>query len=114
MKITLSVEELKVLLNCIFGAMDVTSIYHSLTGHPDVYMNKPEEPAVLSDDEVHNNIVQMCMKRKLVLYINEVPEYITGSPNYDMVAERLYPYDGEIVSIINDDKNEYKWYVNTL
>lgn len=108
MKITLSVEELKVLLNCIYGTQCAANTY------PDMYMNKPEEPTVLSDDEVHNNIVRMCMKRKLVLYINEVPEYITDSPNYDMIAERLYPYDGEIVSIINDDKNEYKWYVNTL
>lgn len=108
MKITLSVEELKVLLNCIYGPQCVANTY------PDMHMNKPEEPTVLSDDEVHNNIERMCMKRKLVLYINEVPEYITDSPNYDMIAERLYPYDGEIVSIINDDKNEYKWRVNTL
>lgn len=108
MKITLSVEELKVLLNCIYGTQCVANTYS------DMHMNKPEEPTVLSDDEVHNNIVRMCMKRKLVLYINEVPEYITDSPNYDMIAERLYPYDGEIVSIINDDKNEYKWHVNTL
>lgn len=108
MKITLSVEELKVLLNCIYGTQCDANTY------PDMHMNKPEEPTVLSDDEVHNNIVRMCMKRKLVLYINEVPEYNTDSPNYDMIAERLYPYDGEIVSIINDDKNEYKWHVNTL
>lgn len=108
MKINLTLEEAKILLNCIYGTQCVANTY------PDMYMNKPEEPTVLSDDEVHNNIVQMCMKRKLVLYVNEVPEYITGSPNYDMVAERLYPYDAEIVSIINDNKNEYKWYVNTL
>lgn len=108
MKINLTLEEAKILLNCIYGTQCVANT------HPDMFMNKPEEPTVLSDDEVHNNIMQMCMKRKLVLYINEVPEYITGSPNYDMVAERLYPYDGEIVSIINDNKNEYKWYVNTL
>lgn len=107
MKINISVKELKEILSDIVG--DGVEI-----GNNENFMNKPEEPTVLSDDEVHNNIVQMCMKRKLVLYINEVPEYITGSPNYDMVAERLYPYDGEIVSIINDDKNEYKWYVNTL
>lgn len=104
MKIIISVQELKEILSYVFG----TSF------EPKNFMNKPEEPTVLSDDEVHNNIVRMCMKRKLVLYINEVPEYITDSPNYDMIAERLYPYDGEIVSIINDDKNEYKWHVNTL
>lgn len=107
MKVIISVKELKEILSDIVGiGVEI--------GNNENFMNKPEEPTVLSDDEVHNNIVQMCMKRKLVLYINEVPEYITGSPNYDMVAERLYPYDGEIVSIINDDKNEYKWYVNTL
>ena len=114
MKITLSVEELKVALNRIFGTTDTTTMYRNLTSRPDMYMNKPEEPTVLSDEEVHNNIVQMCMKRKLVLFINEIPEYITDSPNYDRVAETLYPYDGEIVSIINDEKDEYKWYVNTL
>ena len=98
MKNKLTLEEAMILLNCIYGTQCVANTY------PDMHMNKPEEPTVLSDDEVHNNIVQMWMKRKLVLYINEVPEYITGSPNYDMVAERLYPYDGEIVSIINDNK----------
>ena len=108
MKIELSLEEAKILLNCIYGTQCVANIY------PDMHMNKPEEPTVLSDEEVHNAIVKMCMKRKLVLYINEVPEYITDSPNYDMIAERLYPYDGEIVSIIKDNKNEYNWYVNTL
>lgn len=108
MKITLSVEELKVLLNCIYDTQRVANTYS------DMYMNKPEEPTVLSDEEVHNKIVRMCMKRKLVLYINEVPEYITDSPNYDGVAETLYPYDGEIVSIINDEKDEYKWHVHTI
>lgn len=108
MKIELTIEEAKLLLNCIYGNKCVANTY------PDACMNKPEEPTVLSDEEVHNNIVRMCMKRKLVLYINEVPEYITDSPNYDRVAETLYPYDGEIVSIINDEKDEYKWYVNTL
>lgn len=108
MKIELTIEEAKLLLNCIYGSKCVTNMY------PDACMNKPEEPTVLSDEEVHNNIVKMCMKRKLVLYINEVAEYITDSPNYDRVAETLYPYDGEIVSISNDEKDEYKWYVNTL
>lgn len=108
MKIKLTLEEAKILLNCIYGTQCLANTY------PDMCMNKPEEPTVLSDEEVHNKIVRMCMKRKLVLYINEIPEYITGSPNYDMVAERLYPYDGEIVSIIHDNKDEYKWYVNTL
>lgn len=108
MKIELTIEEAKILLNWIYGNQCIANTYS------DMYMNKPEEPTVLSDEEVHNNIVKMCMKRKLDLYINEVPEYITDSPNYDMIAERLYPYDGEIVSIINDNKNEYKWYVNTI
>ena len=107
MKIIISAKELKEILS------DIVNIGVEI-GNTENFMNKPEEPTVLSGEEVHNNIVQMCMKRKLVLYINEVPEYITDSPNYDMVAERLYPYDGEIVSIINDNKNEYKWYVNTL
>lgn len=108
MKIKLTLYEAKILLHCIYGTQCVANTY------PDMYMNKPEEPTVLSDEEVHNNIVQMCMKRKLVLYINEVPEYITDSPNYDRVAETLYPYDGEIVSIINDEKDEYKWHVHTI
>ena len=108
MKIELTIEEAKLLLNCIYGTQCVANTY------PDTCMNKPEEPTVLSDEDVHNNIVRMCMKRKLVLYINEVPEYITDSPNYDRIAEALRPYDGEIVSIINSDKDEYKWHVNTL
>ena len=108
MKIKLTLEEAKILLNCIYGTQRDANTYS------DIYMNKPEEPTVLSDEEVHNSIVKMCTKRKLALYINEVPEYVTGSPNYDMVAEKLYPYDGEIISIINDEKDEYKWYVNTL
>lgn len=107
MKINISAKELKEILSDIIGiCVEI--------GKTDNFMNKPEEPTVLSDEEVHNNIVQMCMKRKLVLYINEVPEYITDSPDYDSVAETLYPYDGEIVSIINDEKDEYKWHVHTL
>lgn len=107
MKINISAKELKEILSDIIGiCVEI--------GANDNFMNKPEEPTVLSDEEVHKNIVQMCMKRKLVLYINEVPEYITDSPDYDRVAETLYPYDGEIVSIINDEKDGYKWYVNTL
>jgi hypothetical protein len=107
MKIIISVNELKEILSDIVGIVVEN-------GNTENFMNKPEEPTVLSDDEVHNKIVRMCMKRKLVLYVNEVPEYITDAPNYDRVAETLCPYDGEIVSIINDEKDEYKWYVNTL
>lgn len=107
MKINISVKELKEILSDIIGiCVEIDA--------NDNFMNKPEEPTVLSDEEVHNNIVQMCMKRKLHLFINEVPEYITDRPNYDSIAETLHPYDGEIVSIINDKKDEHKWYVNTL
>lgn len=105
MKITLSVEELKILLNCIYGAHCVANTY------PDMCMNKPEEPTVLSDEEVHNNIVKMCMQNKVNLYVNEVITYSTNKPNYDRVAEELYPYDGEIVSITHGGDN---WYINTL
>lgn len=101
MKIKLSVKEAKLLLSCLYGKQCVANMY-------------PEEPTVLSDEEVHNKIVQMCIKRKLILYINEVPEYVTDRPDYDRIAETLQPYDGEIVSIINSDKDEYKWYVNTI
>lgn len=107
MKINISAKELKEILS------DIVNIGVEI-GNTENFMNKPEEPTVLSDEEVHNEIVKMCMKRKLVLYINEVPEYITDSPDYDSVAETLYPYDGEIVSIINDEKDEYKWHVHTL
>lgn len=113
MKITLSVEELNVLLNCIFGTMDVASMYPNLAAGPDMCMNKPEEPTVLSDEEVHNSIVKMCMQNKINLYINEVLTYTTDRPNYDMIAEELYPYDGEIVSIMNSKKGN-NWYINTL
>ena len=105
MKITLSVEELKTLLNCIYGTQCVANTY------PDMRMNKPEEPTALSDEEVHNFIVKMCMHNKVNLYINEILTHTTNRPNYDIIAEGLRPYDGEIVSIINKDDN---WYVNTL
>lgn len=105
MKIMLSVEELKTLLNCIYGTQCVANTY------PDMHMNKPEEPTVLSDEEVHNNIVKICMQNKVNLYINAMLIYTTDRPNYDMIAEELYPYDGEIVSITHDRDN---WYINTL
>ena len=107
MKINISIKELKEILS------DIVNIGVEI-GNTENFMNKPEEPTVLSDEEVHDKIVKMCMKRKLVLYINEVPEYVTDSPDYDSIAETLYPYAGEIVSIINDEKDEYKWHVHTL
>lgn len=107
MKIKLTLDEAKILLNCIYGTQCVANTY------PDMYMNKPEEPTVLSDEEVHNSIVKMCMQNKVNLYINEVLTYTTDRPNYDMIAEELYPYDGEIVSIINSKKGN-NWYINTL
>ena len=105
MIIKLTVEELKTILNCIYGTQCDANKY------PDVCMNKPEEPTVLSDEEVHNNIVKMCMKKKVNLYINEIITYVSSEPDYDRIAEALRPYDGEIVSIINDDDD---WYINTL
>lgn len=107
MKINISAKELKEILS------DIVNIGVEI-GNTENFMNKPEEPTVLSDEEVHNKIVKMCTKRKLTLYINEVPEYITDSPDYDSIAETLYPYAGEIVSIINDEKDEYKIHVHTL
>ncbi|UWG67522.1 MAG: hypothetical protein [Bacteriophage sp.] len=107
MKIKLTLEEAKILLNCIYGTQCVANTY------PDMCMNKPEEPTVLSDEEVHNSIVKMCMQNKVNLYINEVLTYTTDRPNYDMIAEELYPYDGEIVSIMNSKKGN-NWYINTL
>lgn len=107
MKIKLSVKEAKMLLNVIYGNQCVANTY------PEMNMNKPEEPTVLSDEEVHNNIVQMCMQKKVNLYINEIITYSSNHPDYDRIAEVLRPYDGEIVSIIsiNDSDN---WYINTL
>ena len=105
MKIELTIEEAKLLLNCIYGSKCVANMY------PDGCMNKPEEPTVLSDEEVHNNIVRMCMQNKVDIYINEIISYSSNHPDYDRIAEALRPYDGEIVSIIND-VNE--WYINTL
>lgn len=105
MKIILPVEELKILLNCIYGTQCVANTY------PEMHMNKPEEPTVLSDEEVHNSIVQMCMQNKVNLYINGLITYSTNHPDYDSIAEELYPYDGEIVSIVNQTND---WYVNTL
>lgn len=104
MKISISVKELKEILSDIVGiGVEI--------GETENFMNKPEEPTVLSDEEVHNNIVKMCMQNKVNLYINAALIYTTDSPNYDMIAEELYPYDGEIVSITHDRDN---WYINTL
>ena len=105
MKIELTIEEAKILLNCIYGNQCIANTY------PDMCMNKPEEPTVLSDEEVHNSIVRMCMQNKVDIYINEIISYSSEHPDYDRIAEALRPYDGEIVSIIND-VNE--WYINTL
>lgn len=106
MKINISVKELKEILSDIIGiCVEI--------GANDNFMNKPEEPTVLSDEEVHNIIVEMCMHDKLNLYINEVLSYTTNRPDYEMIAEKLYPYDGEIISIIGS-KNGNNWFVNTI
>lgn len=106
MKINISAKELKEILSDIVGVgVEI--------GNNENFMNKPEEPTVLSDEEVHNSIVKMCMQNKVNLYINEVLTYTTDRPNYDMIAEELYPYEGEIVSIINSKKGN-NWYINTL
>ena len=106
MKINISTKELKEILS------DIIDISVKM-GVTENFMNKPEEPTVLSDEAVHNSIVKMCMQNKVNLYINEVLTYTTDRPNYDMIAEELYPYDGEIVSIINSKKGN-NWYINTL
>lgn len=104
MKINISAKELKEILSDIIGiCVEI--------GKTDNFMNKPEEPTVLSDEEVHNAIVQMCMQNKVNLYINELITYSTNHPDYDSIAEELYPYDGEIVSIVNQSND---WYINTL
>lgn len=104
MKINISSKELKEILS------DIIDIGVEI-GKTDNFMNKPEEPTVLSDEEVHNAIMQMCMQNKVNIYINEVFAYTTSKPDYDLIAEELYPYDGEIVSIVNQSND---WYINTL
>lgn len=106
MKINISAKELKEILSDIIGICVEN-------GANDNFMNEPEEPTVLSDEEVHNIIVEMCMHDKINLYINEVLSYTTNRPNYDMIAEELYPYDGEIISIIGS-KEDNDWFVNTI
>ena len=106
MKINISAKELKEILSGIIGiCVEI--------GSNDNFMNKPEEPTVLSDEEVHNNIVQMCTQNKLHLYINELIAYSSNHPDYDRITEALRPYDGEIVSIISINDSD-SWYVNTL
>ena len=104
MKINISAKELKEILS------DIVNIGVEI-GNTENFMNKPEEPTVLSDGEVHNAIMQMCMQNKVNIYINEVFTYTTSKPDYDLIAEELYPYDGEIVSIVNQSND---WYINTL
>lgn len=106
MKINISAKELKEILSDIIGiCVEI--------GANDNFMNKPEEPTVLSDEEVHNKIVEMCMHDKVNLYINEKLNYTTDRPNYDMIADALYPYDGEIISIIGS-KEGNNFFVNTI
>ena len=102
MKIELTVEEAKTLLNCIFGTKDVPSLYPEIP--------KPEVK-VLTSMDVHNHIVDMCRSKYVTLYINNIKMYQSKEPDYDEIAEFLTPYDGEIVSI-KEIKNT--WYVNTL
>ena len=75
MKIVLTVKEAKMLLNCLYGTQCVANTY------PEMHMNKQEEPKVLSDEEVHNNIVQMCTQKKVNLYINEIITYSSNHPD---------------------------------
>ena len=106
MKINISAKELKEILSDIIGiCVEI--------GANDNFMNKPEEPTVLSDEEVHNKIVEMCTHDKINLYINEVLSYTTNRPDYGMIAEELYLYDGEIISIIGS-KEGNNWFVNTI
>lgn len=104
MEINISAKELKEILS------DIVNICVEI-GNTENFMNKPEEPTVLSDEEVHNAITQMCMQNKVNIYINEVFTYTTSKPDYDLIAEELCPYDGEIVSIVNQSND---WYINTL
>lgn len=106
MKIIISAKELKEILS------DIVNIGVEI-GNTENFMNKPEEPTVLSDEEVHNKIVDMCMHDKVNLYINEKLNYTTDRPNYDMIADALYPYDGEIISIIGS-KEGNNFFVNTI
>ena len=102
MKIELTIEEAKTLLNCIYGAQCVANTY------PD--MPKPEIKT-LSSKHVHNEIVAMCMSKSVTLYINNIKVYQSKKPDYDEIADFLIPYDDEIVSI---KEIENTWYVNTL
>lgn len=102
MKIELTVEEAKVLLNCIYSKQDIPSLYPE--------MPKPEVKT-LSATEVHNHIVNMCCSKSVVLYINNIKMYQSKEPDYDEIADFLIPYDDEIVSI---KEIQNTWYVNTL
>ena len=102
MKIELTIEEAKLLLNCIYG--------HQCVANTCPEMPKPEIKT-LSSEDVHNEIVSMCMSKSVTLYINNIKMYQSKESNYDEIAEFLIPYDGEIVSI---KEIENTWYVNTL
>lgn len=102
MKITLSVEEAKLLLNYLYGHQCVANTYPEM----------PEpEIKTLSSEDVHNEIVSMCVSKSVTLYINNIKMYQSKEPDYDEIAEFLIPYEDEIVSI---KEIENTWYVNTL
>lgn len=102
MKIELTVEEAKTLLNCNFGTKDVSSVYPKIP--------KPEVE-VLTSREIHNHIDNMCRSKSVTLYINNIKVYQSKKPDYDEIAEFLIPFDDEIVSI---KEIENTWYVNTI
>ena len=102
MKIELTLAEAKTLLNSVYGSQCVANTYPEMP-----------EPQIktLSAEEVHNEIVSMCMSKSVTLYINSIKMYQSKEPDYDEIAEFLIPYDDEIVSI---KEIESTWYVNTL
>lgn len=102
MKIILTVEEAKLLLNSLYGQQCVANTYPE--------MPKPEVET-LSPKDVHNHIVNMCCSKSVTLYINNIKTYQSKEADYDEIAEFLIPYDGEIVSI---KEIQNTWYVNTL
>lgn len=107
MKIELSIEEAKVILNYIYGTQCITSAYPE--------MPKPEKLKeairTLTSEEVREKIHQMVSCKSVVLYINMIKMYQSLKPDYDDIMEFLIPYDNEIVSIKNIENT---WYVNTL
>ena len=113
MKVNLSIEEAKILLNSLYDTKCCTNAFPEM---PKPVKINDEEITPMSDEEVHQKIVEMCRDGKVTIWINYIETYTTDKADYDTIASLLIPYDGEIISVydLGKAKGRTKWFINTL